>query len=213
MSVPAALVCLVDDDPDVRDSLSLLLDSVGMDVAAYASAEEFLAALPRLGGRPCCLLLDVRMEGMSGLDLLDHLRRERVALPTIVITGHGDIPMAVRAMKLGASDFISKPFDHEELVALVRETARGPHAAALPESTLSDEELGERWRSLTEREQQIFWAVVSGDANKLIAFSLGISVRTVEAHRARIMRKMGVRKLADLVLLSVRLQGTVRVNA
>ncbi len=206
------LVCVIDDDADVRDSLRLLLESVGIEVASYPSADDFLSREEHLGqSRPCCLLLDVRMPGIGGVALLEYMRRHKVLLPTIVITGHGDIPMAVRAMKLGAVDFVSKPYNHQVLLDLVQETLRRIPVRAVAD-TVSDEELIERWRNLTEREQQVFWDVVRGAANKVIALDLGISIRTVEAHRARIMKKMQVRKLADLVLFSVRLEGLVHAD-
>lgn len=204
------LVCVIDDDIDVRDSLQLLLESVGIEVLVFSSADDFLSRSEGAGqNRPCCLLLDVRMPGMGGIALLEHMRRHKILLPTIVITGHGDIPMAVRAMKLGAVDFVSKPYNHQVVLDLVQETLRRTPIRAVAE-TVSDDGLIERWRNLTEREQQIFWSVVRGAANKVIAFDLGISIRTVEAHRAHIMKKMQVRKLADLVLFSVRLEGLLR---
>lgn len=203
------LVCVIDDDVDVRDSLRVLLESVGVEVAVFSSADDFLSREEEaIQQRPCCLVLDVRMPGMGGIALLEHMRRHKMLLPTIVITGHGDIPMAVRAMKLGAVDFVSKPYNHQVLLDLVQETLRRTPVRAVAE-TVGDEELMERWRNLTEREQQVFWNVVRGAANKVIAHDLGISIRTVEAHRARIMKKMHVRKLADLVLFSVRLEGLV----
>lgn len=202
------LVYVVDDDADVRDSLRLLLESVGIEVGAYDSADAFLEREDMGLNRACCLLLDVRMPGMGGIALLEHLRSRKALLPTIVITGHGDIPMAVRAMKLGAVDFVSKPYNHQVLLDLVQETLRRTPVQAVVE-TVTDEELLECWRNLTEREQQVFWNVVRGAANKVIALDLGISIRTVEAHRARIMKKMAVRKLADLVLASVRLERLV----
>jgi FixJ family two-component response regulator len=202
-------VYVVDDDADVRDSLRLLLDSVGIEAAAFASADDFLTRADTGRDGPGCLLLDVRMPGMGGIALLEHMRRHKVLLPTIVITGHGDIPMAVRAMKLGAVDFISKPYNHQVLLDLVQETLRRTPVQAVVE-TVTDEELIERWRNLTEREQEVFRGIVRGAANKVIALDLGISIRTVEAHRARIMKKMQVRKLAALVLLSVRLQGLLQ---
>lgn len=202
------LVYVVDDDADVRDSLRLLLESVGIEVDVYDSADAFLGRDDMGLNRARCLLLDVRMPGMGGIALLEHLRSRNALLPTIVITGHGDIPMAVRAMKLGAVDFVSKPYNHQVLLDLVQETLRRTPVQAVVE-TVTDEELLERWRNLTEREQQVFWNVVRGAANKVIALDLGISIRTVEAHRARIMKKMAVRKLADLVLASVRLERLV----
>lgn len=207
--IGTSLVCVIDDDVDVRDSLRVLLESVGIDVAVFSSADDFLSREEEaIQQRPCCLVLDVRMPGMGGIALLEHMRRHKILLPTIVITGHGDIPMAVRAMKLGAVDFVSKPYNHQVLLDLVQETLRRTPVRAVAE-TVGDEELMERWRNLTEREQQVFWNVVRGAANKVIAHDLGISIRTVEAHRARIMKKMHVRKLADLVLFSVRLEGLV----
>jgi len=201
------LVCVIDDDVDVRDSLRLLLESVGIDVETFSSADDFLSRNEDAArNRPCCVLLDVRMPGMGGIALLEHMRRHKVLLPTIVITGHGDIPMAVRAMKLGALDFVSKPYNHQVLLDLVQETLRRAPVGSISE-TVADEELIARWRNLTEREQQVFWNVARGAPNKVTALDLGISIRTVEAHRARIMKKMQVRKLADLVLFSVRLEG------
>lgn len=200
------VVYVVDDDADVRDSLRLLLESVGIEAVVFSSADDFLTCeegLRRDG--PCCLLLDVRMPGMGGIALLEHMRRNKVLLPTIVITGHGDVPMAVRAMKLGAVDFVSKPYNHQVLLDLIQETLRRTPVRAVAE-TVTDDELIERWRNLTDREQQVFRSVVRGAANKVIGLDLGISIRTVEAHRARIMKKMQVRKLADLVLFSVRLE-------
>jgi two-component system response regulator FixJ len=206
------LAYVVDDDADVRESLRLLLESVGIEVEAYGSADDFLTRGDNGHTGPCCLLLDVRMPGMGGIALLEHMRRRKTMLPTIVITGHGDIPMAVRAMKLGAMDFISKPYNHQVLLDLVQETLRRTPVRPVTEG-VPDEVLMDRWRSLTDREQEVFWSVVRGAANKVIAFDLGISIRTVEAHRARIMKKMGVRKLADLVLFSVRLEGLVHENS
>jgi len=203
------LVYVVDDDADVRDSLRLLLESVGIEVKAYDSADAFLEREDTGLNRVCCLLLDVRMPGMGGIALLEYLRSHKALLATIVITGHGDIPMAVRAMKLGAVDFISKPYNHQVLLDLVQETLRRTPIQAVVE-TVTDDDLLERWHNLTEREQQVFWSVVRGAANKVIALDLVISIRTVEAHRARIMKKMEVRKLADLVLASVRLERLVR---
>lgn len=208
---PKPLVYVVDDDADVRDSLHLLLESVGIEVEAFGSADAFLERGDMEQDRACCLLLDVRMPGMGGISLLEHLRRHKALLPTVVITGHGDIPMAVRAMKLGAVDFISKPYNHQVLLDLVQETLSRTPAKAVVER-VSEEELIERWRNLTEREQEVFWNVVRGAANKVIAVDLGISIRTVEAHRARIMKKMQVRKLADLVLQSVRLERLVHIE-
>lgn len=202
------VVYVVDDDEDVRLSLGMLLRSVGLQVQAYASADAFSAEYRRRPRprRAQCLLLDVRMPGMSGMALLESLRRDGASIPTVVITGHGDIPMAVKAMKLGAVDFLTKPYNHQQLVDLVQRALRRDSGHGDEEVDPSD--AAARWNSLTAREQEIFNRIVSGDANKAIAYDLAISVRTVESHRSRIMQKMGARTLVDLVLLSVALKSS-----
>jgi len=195
------LVHVVDDDEDIRLSLELLLESVALEVETYANADAFLEDFAEDPGRPEVLLLDVRMPGMSGMALLERLRVQYPALPVIMITGHGDIDMAVRAMKLGAMDFITKPFGSQLLLDRIQEVLR--RAAAPPVSAISAEEAAVRLGALTAREREIFELVVSGITNKAIALDLQISVRTVEAHRASIMEKTGSKSLVDLVLLSV----------
>ena len=201
----APLVHVVDDEAEIRTSLSLLLKSVAIEARTYASADEFLDNFTGASNRESVLLLDVRMPGMSGMALLERLRTECPSLPIIIITGHGDIDMAVRAMKLGAVDFITKPFSSQVLLDRIQEVLRRP-----PEEdttpTISTEQAEVCLSTLTAREREIFDRIVSGDSNKAIAIDLGISIRTVESHRASVMDKMKAKTLVDLVLLSVNLK-------
>jgi FixJ family two-component response regulator len=167
----------------------------------YESADAFLASQTIAPGRPAVMLLDVRMPGMSGMTLLERLRTEHASLPVIMITGHGDIDMAVRAMKLGAVDFVTKPFGAQALLDRIQDALRRP--APVDEPTQGGDETDARLGTLTQREREIFDRIVSGQANKVIALELGISVRTVESHRASIMEKTKANSLVDLVLLSV----------
>jgi two-component system, LuxR family, response regulator FixJ len=203
----APLVYVVDDDADVRDSLRMLLDSVNIAVRTFDTADRFLEGYRPQPQSPACLLLDVRMPGMSGMTLLKQLRALDPSLPVVVLTGHGDVPMAVQAMKMGAVDFISKPFNHQTLLDLVQDVLRRRRNPA-SRVTGAEEAVG-RWRSLSPRERDVFERIVAGDSNKVIALDLGISIRTVEAHRARVMEKMKARTLVELVLLSVQLKGAV----
>jgi two-component system response regulator FixJ len=199
------VVYIVDDDPDIRKSLSLLLKSVSIEARSYASCDQFLEEIPENLSHPSCLLLDVRMPGMSGMTLLERLRDQDMSLPIIMLTGHGDIEMAVRAMKLGAADFLTKPFSGQALLDRVQEVLRrGQQQVA--SISVSVEEAQARWDALTPREKEIFDRICSGSSNKVIAADFGISIRTVESHRARIMEKMKVRTLVELVLLSVKLK-------
>lgn len=193
-------IYIVDDDPAIRDSLLLLLQSAGFaNVVAYASAREFLArAVPTVGE---CLLLDVRMPDMDGLELQQELNRRGIRLPVIVMTGHGDVPIAVRAMKAGASDFIEKPFSDDLLLDCVRRARQ--HAAEASREDAAAEETRRRLETLTPRERQVLEGMVTGQPNKLIAFDLGISPRTVEIHRARVMEKMQARSLSALVRMAL----------
>lgn len=192
-------VFVVDDDEDVRDSLHALLESAGWPVEQFASAADFLASagLERGG----CLVTDVRMPGMDGLALQAALAERGAGLPVIVVTGHGDVPLAVQAMKAGAVDFLEKPFDDEQLLASVS------RAAAL---RLQDQErqaaasaARARLETLTPRERQVLDLLVQGHPNKAIAFELDISPRTVEIHRAHLMEKMDARSLSDLVRAAI----------
>lgn len=189
------LVTVIDDDEAVRDSLSMLLESVGHVHQLYSSAIEFLEDLE---GQPRgCLVLDIRMPGMSGLELQTELRRRGITLPTIFITGHGDISMAVKAMRLGALDFIPKPFHEQELLDRIHEALA--FDASQRQRIHDHDQLLTRIKSLTAREHQVFERVVEGQANKVIALDLYVSERTVEVHRSQVMRKMGARTLAALV--------------
>lgn len=198
-----ATVFIVDDDPGVRDSLQRLMQSVNLRSEAYASAPEFMAAYDP--SRPGCLLLDIRLPGMSGLDLQEKLATQGVMLPVLIITGFGDVPSAVRAMKDGAFDFIEKPFNKQDLLEKIQ------RAVGAGERLQQDQErratVAARLESLTPRELEVMRRVVSGQANKVIAIDLGISKKTVEAHRARVMEKMAVRTVADLVRAQVMVQG------
>jgi len=189
------LVYLVDDDEAIRDSLGLLFRSVGLDCEVYASALEFLEAYDPQ--RHSCLVADIRMPGLSGLELQQRLNEQSADVPVIFITGHGDVPMAVNAMKSGASDFIQKPFRDQDLIdrihkALAQDRERRAWRA-------EERAIRERIALLTPREAEVMRRVVRGQANKVIAMDLGVSQRTVELHRARVMRKLKMRSLAELV--------------
>lgn len=196
---------VVDDHPEVRNALKLLLHSVRIDAEAYGSADEFLAAFSPDSDPPALVLLDVRMPGMSGMALLEQLRTQCPALPVIMITGHGDIDMAVRAMKLGATDFITKPFSAQALLDRIQDVLRRAAEAEGAETAVSA--ATSRLEYLSAREREVFDRIVAGQSNKAIAINLGISVRTVESHRARVMDKLQAKSLVDLVLLSVEDRG------
>ena len=192
-----ATVYLVDDDEAIRDALSWLLQSRGVGCQTWGSAEEFLAAwAPDMAG---CLLLDIRMGGMSGLELFDHLRGKGLTLPVIFLTGHGDVPMAVSALKKGAFDFVEKPFNDNELVNRVIEAL--DQDARNRASLADDASINARLATLTAREKQIMELVLAGKFNKVIADELQISMRTVEVHRAHLFEKMGVRTAVELAQL------------
>ena len=192
-------VFIVDDDEAIRDSLQWLLESHGLQVRHYASPQAFLDACdPTLSG---CLVLDVRMPDMSGLELHEKLGQRGISWPVVFITGHGDVPMAVSALKRGAVDFIEKPFRDDEMLGLIRKclaTDAGQRARQRRDAALR-----ERSASLTEREREVMKLIVGGNLNKEIADQLGISVKTVEVHRSRVMDKMAARTVADLVQFSV----------
>lgn len=202
MSRPAngkQTVYVVDDDDAVRDSLGMLLRSVDLPVETFDSALAFLDRYrPDITG---CLVLDIRMPKMSGLELQQKLREQGSRLPVIFITGHGDIPMAVQAIKEGAADFVQKPFRDQDLLDCI-------HTALAADSQQRDAdklraELATRFESLTDREREVMLMVVAGKANKVIALDLNLSQRTVEIHRARVMEKMQARSLADLVKMAI----------
>jgi FixJ family two-component response regulator len=197
-SAQQELIYIVDDDRAVRDSLSLLLNSVGISNQTFDSAAAFLEAFEP--NRIACLVADIRMPVMSGLELQQKLNARRSGIPIIFITGHGDVPMAVNAMKDGAIDFLTKPFRDQDLLDRVRGALSG--AKAEFESRQQLQEVRERLQSLTPRETEVMELVVKGSANKVIAMDLGVSQRTVELHRARVMQKMSVRSLAELVRLA-----------
>jgi two-component system, LuxR family, response regulator FixJ len=199
-------VHVIDDDDAVRDSISMLLETVGLEHALYPSAKEFLDQLnPDLGG---CLVVDIRMPGMSGLELQEELNARSVGLPIIFITGHGDVPMAVEAMRRGALDFIRKPFREQDLLDRVNEALDAE--AAGREARLAHSQLQERYETLSPREHEVFERVAGGQANKVIAIELGISERTVEIHRAQVMKKMGTRTLAQLVRIKINLDDQLK---
>lgn len=191
-------VFLVDDDPAVRDAVCMCLETAGMPVESFDSAEQFLDR--HASGRPGCLVLDVRMTGASGLELHQELLNRDVALPVVFITGHGDVSMCAEAMKAGAVDFLEKPFDHEALLRAVRDGLRKD--CTRRQQNQRRLALLRRFELLTPREREVLEAVVSGQANKQIAVQLGVSHRTIEIHRSRIMKKMQARSIAELVSMA-----------
>jgi len=193
-----ATVHVVDDDEAIRDSLALLLGAAGFSVATYPSAEAFLITAPQ---GPGCLVIDVRMPGMGGLELQEELIRRGRRIPVIVVTGHAEVPLAVKAMKAGAVDFVEKPFDEQTIVASIRRAFDLGLEVAREEAEGS--QIGRRLAQLTPREREVLDALVAGKPNKIIAYELSISPRTVEIHRARVMEKMAARTLSDLVRMAL----------
>lgn len=194
-----AVVHVVDDDPAMRDSLEFLIDTAGLSVRTYESGPALLAAAEDLGAG--CIVTDVRMPEMSGLDLIRRLTDMGVRLPVIVMTGHADVPLAVEAMKAGVRDFIEKPFDDEAFLSSVRAALAEGEAVDRQES--QEAEVRERIASLSARERQVLEGLVAGRANKVIAYDLGISPRTVEVYRANVMTKMQAQSLSELVRMSI----------
>ncbi|WP_058555262.1 response regulator FixJ [Thiohalocapsa sp. ML1] len=188
-------VFVVDDDQAMRSSLQWLIESMGMRVETYASAQDFLDAY--YPGRAGCLLLDVRMPGMSGLELQAYLARREQRIPVIMITGHGDVSMAVKAMKSGAVDFIEKPFDDEALIISIKNALQHDEKQRALRAQRAD--IAARMAELTPREHEVMLMVTDGRSNKEIATALGVSAKTVEVHRARVMDKMRADSLAELV--------------
>jgi FixJ family two-component response regulator len=203
------VVYLVDDDEAVRDALGMLFRSIGLKHEAYPSALDFLERYDP--ARHACLVADIRMPGLSGLELQQRLNEQRSEMPVIFITGHGDVPMAVTAMKSGAADFIQKPFRDQDLIdrinkALARDLERRKGRA-------EQDEIRGRIALLTPREREVMERVVRGQANKVIAMDLGVSQRTVELHRARVMRKLRMRSVAELVHAVDRIGGVAKAEA
>ena len=192
-------IYIVDDDQAIRHAMSLLMKSVGLQCEIFESADDFLSE--HSNDRSGCLVLDIRMPGMGGLELQEKLREMDCTLPVIFITGHGDIPMAVEAMQKGAFDFIQKPFRDQELLDRIQDalkTEREQRSRREKQSVVRD-----KLSRLTKREHEVFDLVVTGKPNKIIAHELGVSQRTVEIHRARVMEKMEARSLADLVRMQL----------
>jgi FixJ family two-component response regulator len=201
MQAPGPIVFVLDDDLSVREALRSLIRSVGLRCETFATAAEFLR-YPR-SDEPACLVLDVQLPGGSGLDLPTELRRNGADLPIIFITGHGTIPMSVRAMKAGALEFLTKPFSEQELLDAIRQAlVRDGEARAL---RAEQHALHERFAKLTARERDVFERVVAGRMNKEIAAELGTAEQTIKQHRGRVMQKLGARSIADLVHLAERL--------
>ncbi|HML29741.1 MAG TPA: response regulator transcription factor [Hyphomicrobium sp.] len=191
----SSIVYVVDDDPSLRDALSSLFRSVGLQVEVFGSAAEFLEKkLPEI---PSCLVLDIRLPGVSGLDFQGQLAKAGIRMPVIFMTGHGDIPMSVRAMKAGAVDFLTKPFRDQDMLDAVFSALDADRKQL--ESDHSIAELSKHYESLTAREKEVMAYVTKGLMNKQIAGEMGLSEITVKIHRGHVMRKMGVRSLADLV--------------
>ena len=202
MPEPAPTIYVVDDDEGVRNSLRFLLKSVGLGTRTLASAREFLETYRP--GQPGCVVLDVRMPGMSGLELQQQLNLRGAIIPVIFVTGHGDIPMAVEAMQHGAFDFLQKPFRDQDLIDRIQ---RALERDARNRATLAQHDrVRERFDSLTPREREVLTLMTRGKPNKIIAADLGVSQRTVEIHRARVMEKTGAASLAQLVRMVMDLE-------
>jgi FixJ family two-component response regulator len=202
MSNETCVVFVVDDDISVRESLELMVRSAGWEPKVFGSAEEFLSFDRAIG--PSCLILDVNLPNRSGLDLQSFVATERSDMPIIFITGYGDVPTTVKAMKGGAVEFLTKPFSEDVLLAAIEQALE--RSRTLLQSDTEQHALRERYASLSRREQQVMALVVSGLLNKQVGFELGISEITVKAHRGQVMRKMNARSLPDLVNMASRLR-------
>ena len=198
-----ATVFVVDDDREVREALQLLFESVGLRVELFESGQAYLDGA--VLSRPGCLVVDIRMPGMSGLELQARLAAERIHPPIIIITGHGDVPMAVRAVQAGAADFIEKPFNDQALLDSVHRAIERDAEQRGEASRLAD--IRDRFERLTPREREVLELVIAGKRNKVIAADLGVSQSTVEAHRAKVMEKMEAKSLSDLMRMMLALEG------
>ncbi|HYD11465.1 MAG TPA: response regulator FixJ [Allosphingosinicella sp.] len=195
------VIHVIDDDEAVRDSLDFMLDAAGLAVRTWDSALPFLAAIDGLD--QACIVTDIRMPDMTGLELVQKLKARGVRTPVIVITGHADVPLAVEAMKAGVVDFIEKPFENQRLIGAIRAAL----AQAPAEADDATREIAARLDSLSGREREVLDGLVAGHANKVIAFDLGISPRTVEVYRANVMAKMQARSLSELVRMAIAAPG------
>jgi len=199
---PNAVIAIVDDDPSVREGLSSLIRSAGLQAESFASAQEFLA---RPGAEaPSCLVLDLQLPGLSGLDLQKRMAEAGMEIPIVFLTGHGNIPASVQAMKAGAVEFLTKPFDEQDLLQAIQEAIERDRRARQQQAEMR--ELQNRFESLTAREQEVMQQVVSGLLNKQVAAELNITEYTVKIHRGRVMRKMHAQSLADLVRMAENLE-------
>jgi two-component system response regulator FixJ len=193
-------IYVIDDDEAMRDSLNFLLDSAGFDITLFEGAQNFLDALPTLAFG--CVVSDIRMPGIDGIELLKHMKDRHSPLPIIIMTGHGDVPLAVEAMKLGAVDFLEKPFDDDRLITMVESALR--HAEPTAKGEALAQEIVARVATLSPRERQVMDGLIAGLSNKLIARDYNISPRTIEVYRANVMTKMQANSLSELVRLAMR---------
>lgn len=203
MKKVTSIIYIIDDDESVRCSLEYLFRSVGFTTLAFGSTQEFLAAYRQ--DTEACLVLDIRLQGTSGLDFQEQLRRSSIQIPVILMTGHGDIPMSVRGMKAGAVDFLTKPFRDQDMLDAVASALKVDRTRRANQEVST--EVGTRFQSLTSREQQVMLMVTKGLLNKQVAGELGISEVTVKIHRGSVMKKMGARTLPDLVRMADALNG------
>ena len=199
-NVPRARVYVIDDDPAMRDSLDFLLGSAGFNVRLFDSAQAFLNELASLEAG--CVVTDVRMPGIDGIELLKRLKASHHTFPVVIMTGHGDVPLAVEAMKLGALDFLEKPFEDDRLIGMIQTALAGSESGSKSEALAAD--MAARVASLTQRERQVMQGLVTGQSNKAIAREYDISPRTVEVYRANVMTKMQAGNLSELVRFAIR---------